>query len=114
MSCYGIVSSRNTIVAVCLSLAAVLLALPSVQAAIIVNDSWADGGRNNGADLFDTNWWSSTSNTNNSVEVAVGSLGMVTGSSGRGIHGVFPTQSLANVGDSLVATYTFTTPATVG
>ena len=26
---------------------------------------------------------------------------MVTGSSGRGIHGVFPTQTLANVGDSL-------------
>jgi hypothetical protein len=27
---------------------------------------------------------------------------------------VFPTQTLANVGDSLVATYTFTTPATIG
>jgi hypothetical protein len=39
---------------------------------------------------------------------------MVTGSSGRGIHTVFPTQTLANVGDKLVATYTFTTPVTVG
>jgi len=39
---------------------------------------------------------------------------MVTGTSGRGIHTVFPTQTLANVGDKLVATYTFTTPATVG
>ncbi len=39
---------------------------------------------------------------------------MVTGTSGRGIHTVFPTQTLANVGDKLVATYTFRTPATVG
>jgi hypothetical protein len=39
---------------------------------------------------------------------------MVTGSQGRGIHTIFPTQTLANVGDKLVATYTFTTPATVG
>jgi hypothetical protein len=39
---------------------------------------------------------------------------MVTGTSGRGIHTVFPIQTLANVGDKLVATYTFTTPATVG
>jgi hypothetical protein len=39
---------------------------------------------------------------------------MVTGTSGRGIHTVFPTQTLANIGDKLIATYTFTTPATVG
>ena len=48
------------------------------------------------------------------IEVSAGSLGMVTGTSGRGIHTVFPTQTLANVGDKLIATYTFTTPATVG
>jgi hypothetical protein len=84
------------------------------RAAIIVNDSWADGGRNNGVDPLDTNWWSSVSSTGTGIEVSVGSLGMVTGSSGRGIHGVFPTQTLANVGDTLIATYTFTTPATIG
>jgi hypothetical protein len=82
------------------------------QAAIIVNDSWADGGRDDGADPLDSNWW--TSSSPNGIEVSVGSLGMVTGSSGRGIHTVFPTQTLANVGDKLIATYTFTTPATVG
>ena len=38
---------------------------------------------------------------------------MVTGGSGRGIHTVFPTQTLAIVSE-LIATYTFTTPATVG
>ena len=84
----------------------------SASATVIVNDSWADGGRDNGADPLDTNWWTSASSQG--IEVSVGSLGMVTGSSGRGIHAIFPTQTLANVGDRLVATYTFTTPATVG
>lgn len=80
---------------------------------IIVNDSWVDGGRNNGADSLDANWWSSTSTNNNSVEVGVGSLGLVTGTSGRGLHGTFAPQTLA-VGDTLTATLTFMTPATVG
>ena len=86
--------------------------VPTAHAAVIVNDSWADAGRDNGADPLDSNWW--TSSSSSGIEVSAGSLGMVTGTSGRGIHTVFPTQTLANVGDKLVATYTFTTPATVG
>ena len=82
-----------------------------LQAAVIVDDSWADGDlAKTGA--LDSNWW--TSSSSSGIEVAVGSMGLVTGSSGRGVHTVFPTQTLANVGDSLKATYTFTTPATVG
>jgi hypothetical protein len=87
-------------------------AMPLVgRAQVIVNDSWADGGRNNGADPLDINWWTSSASTG--IEVSVGSMGMVTGTAGRGIHGIFSTQTLA-IGDSLIATYTFTTPATVG
>ena len=73
---------------------------PAAQAALIVDDSWADGGRNNGADPLDTNWWSSVSSTGTGTEVSVGSLGLVTGSSGRGIHGIFPTQTLSSIGDT--------------
>src|SRR5262245_40774085 len=98
------------LVALAIFIAAV--ASTSLQAAIIVNDSWADGGRNNGADPQDSNWWTSASSSG--IEVSVGSLGMVTGTSGRGIHTIFPTQTLANVGSKLIATYRFTTPATVG
>jgi hypothetical protein len=98
--------------AIALALVATLLISSPLHAAIIVDDSWADGGRDNGADPLDTNWWTSASSSG--IEVSPGSLGMVTGSSGRGIHAIFPTQTLANVGDKLVATYTFTTPATVG
>lgn len=84
----------------------------NTNAAIIVNDSWADGGRNDGADPLDANWWTSAASAG--IEVSPGSLGLVTGTSGRGIHAIFPTQTLANVGDKLIATYTFTTPATIG
>jgi hypothetical protein len=84
----------------------------SSPATTIVNDSWADGGKTDGADPLDTNWWTSASSAG--IEVSTGSLGMVTGTSGRGIHAVFPTQTLANIGDKLTATYTFTTPATIG
>lgn len=87
-----------------------LIAAP-LNATVIVDDSFADGDfAKTGA--LDTNWW--TSSSSSGKEISVGSLGLVTGSSGRGIHTIFPTQTLANVGDSIKASYTFTTPATVG
>jgi hypothetical protein len=95
-----------------LGVLATLASSTSLQAAIIVDDSWADAGRDNGADALDSNWWTSASSSG--IEVSAGSLGMVTGTSGRGIHTIFPTQALANVGDKLTATYTFQTPATIG
>ncbi len=97
-----------------LSLGACLLATlltTSLRATVIVNDSFADGDvAKTGA--LDTNWW--TSSSSSGIEISPGSLGLVTGTSGRGIHTVFPAQTLANVGDKLLATYTFTTPETVG
>jgi hypothetical protein len=79
---------------------------------VIVNDSWSDGNRANTGSL-QADWWSSTSTGNNSVEAGAGSLGLVTGSSGRGLHGTFTPQTLA-IGDKLTATFAFRTPATVG
>ncbi|MDZ4657555.1 MAG: PEP-CTERM sorting domain-containing protein [Bythopirellula sp.] len=102
--------SNNWLRIFCMLLVAFLPMVSTVQATIIVDDSWADGGRTNGVDAQDTDWWAST--TASAIEVAVGSLGLVSGSSGRGIHGTFAAQSL-NVGDSLKTTSTFTTPATV-
>ena len=96
----------------CLAAMTILLGTASVQATVVVNDSWADGGRTDGADALDSNWWTSAATAG--IEVSTGSMGLVTGSSGRGVHTVFPTQTLLNVGDKLIATYTFTTPATVG
>jgi hypothetical protein len=96
----------------CLGLCLLVGVASDANATIIVDDSWADAGRDNGADPLDTNWWTSAASAG--IEVSAGSMGMVTGTSGRGIHAIFPTQTLANVGDKLIATYTFTTPATIG
>ena len=87
-----------------------MILAPMALGTVIVDDSWADGGRNNGADATDTDWWYSTGST--AIEVSVGSLGLVTGGSGRGIHGTFSSQTLG-IGDTLTATFTFNTPATV-
>lgn len=76
---------------------------------VIVDDSFKDGDRANTGPL-QSNWWVTSSLSG--IEASPGILGHVTGTSGRGIHTIFPTQSL-NVGDSLKATYTFMTPATV-
>jgi hypothetical protein len=99
------------LVAVIAWVLAPMILAPNAFGTVIVDDSWADGGRNNGSDSLDTDWWYSTSST--AIEVGTGYLGLVTGGSGRGIHGTFSSQSLG-VGDILTATFAFTTPATVG
>jgi len=77
----------------------------------VFSDSWADGGLDNGADASDIPWYTSTAS--NAIEVTTGSMGLVTGTSGRGIHGLFDIQDL-NAGDSLTLTFTFSSPATLG
>ncbi len=96
--------SRLTLVA--------LATLPALlQGQTVFNDSWLDGGRDDGADPADTSWFTSTSSS--AIEVSTGSMGLVSGTSGRGIHGLYTPTSL-NEGDMLTLTYSFTTPATVG
>ena len=92
--------------------AAAIAIVPSARATVIVDDNWADGGLTDGADPQDSNWW--TSSASAGIEVSAGSMGLVTGTTGRGIHTVFPTQSMTTVGDAVKATYTFTTPNTIG
>jgi hypothetical protein len=79
---------------------------------VLVDDSWADGNRTNAGPL-QADWWSTTDSAANSIEVYTNQLGLVTGTSGRSLHGTFPPQVL-ELGDTVRATYTFTTSATVG
>lgn len=80
-------------------------------AGIVFDDSFADGGRDAGDDETDTNWWHTTNSS--SPEVAPNALGLVSGESGRGIRTTFAPQALAD-GQSLKASFTFTTPETIG
>jgi len=89
---------------------ALALALPgAVSGVTIVDDSWASGTRTSPPN--DASWWAST--TSSAIEVYPGELGLISGTSGRGIHGIFTAQSLG-IGQTLTATFDFTTPATVG
>ena len=82
----------------------------TAQAQVAFDDSFADGdAAQTGA--LDTSWW--TSSSSSGLEISTGSLGLVTGTSGRGIHTVFTPQALTNIGDTLTATYTFTTPDSI-
>ena len=78
---------------------------------VIFDDSFIDGGRDNGSDETDSNWWTTTNSS--AIEVASGYLGLVSGGSGRGIRTTFDAQTLAE-GQKLHATFTFTTPQTIG
>jgi len=79
----------------------------SSHAMKVVDDNFAiDGTATTDAAYFG-------SSTAGAIEVNANSIGLVSGSSGRQIHGLFETQTLANPGDSLKAIITFTTPATV-
>jgi len=86
-------------------------AAPKAAAGVIIDDSFADGGRDNGADAMDANWWSTT--TSGAIEVAKGHVGLVSGGSGRGIRTTFDPQTLSE-GQTIKAAFTFTTPATMG
>ena len=78
---------------------------------VIFDDSFADGSRDDGADDSDSNWWTTTNSS--AIEVGNGYLGLVSGGSGRGIRTTFAPQTLKE-GQKLEATFTFTTPETVG
>lgn len=74
---------------------------------VIVGDDFA----NNGTVGTDANYFAS--NTGNAIEFNDNSIGVVSGTSGRQIHSLFPTQSLEREGDILRATLSFTTPESV-
>lgn len=82
----------------------------------LINDSFADNNiRATGGDTLQADWWSSNSTSNNSVEATGGRLGLVTGSSGRGLHGTFGGRYVTlGTGQSLTARVNFQTPASVG
>ena len=79
----------------------------SSYATEVVNDNFAiDGTATSDAAYFG-------SSGSNAIETNANSIGLVSGSSGRQIHGLFETQTLANEGDTLATSITFITPATV-
>ena len=93
---------------------AVSAPVPAAQPAtegLVFDDSFADGVRDGGEDALGTDWWTTTNS--DALEFAPNMLGLVTGGSGRGIRTTFDPQAL-QVGQTVLATFTFTTPETIG
>lgn len=88
------------------------LIAPSIHGAIVFNDTFDDGGYTDGADPTDAAWHGTTGNS--AIEIFGSDLSLRSGTSGRGIHAEFSTQTLSSIGDKITATFNFTTPATVG
>ena len=92
----------------------------SPPAGTIVDDSFTDGDRSitgdSGNDM-EVNFYSTSNNSaiedDADDDIGTGLIGLVSGTSGRQIHAVFPSQTLANPGDSITACVTFVTPQVV-
>ncbi|RVU83307.1 hypothetical protein EOL70_16385 [Leucothrix sargassi] len=93
------------------SAAAAAMPAKAAVPGVLIDDSFADGGRDNGADEKDSAWWSTT--TSGAIEVGKGYVGLVSGGSGRGIRTTFDPQTLSE-GQTISAAFTFTTPKTMG
>lgn len=102
---YGII-----LLTACAAAVVCLQATSTYGSTLIVDDSFADGDRAATGPLQADFYASSNSNA---IESNLGSVGLVSGSSGRQIHALFTTQTLANTGDTLLTSFTFVTPATV-
>ena len=102
--------SRASKIASC-AIAMTAFAVSSVDAQVIINDSFADGITNNGPGQIGFNVTSSDDALD--VDQAGGPLDFASGNDGRTIHGLFPVQTLAEFGDALTVTFEFTTPDTI-
>ena len=78
-----------------------------LNGAVIVDDVFADGSAAATGPLQADFFGSSSASA---VESNAGSLGLVSGTSGRQAHAIFPTQTLATAGDYVQSTVFFTTP----
>lgn len=73
----------------------------------VVNDDFVI----NGTGSTDAAYYGSSSSS--AVEFNPSSIGLVSGTSGRTIHALFPTQTLSSIGEKIVFSITFSTPPTV-
>ena len=95
------------------------LAMSSADAQVttIVNDSFADGITDSGAltaaGTPQLNWSTTSSGAGLDIAQAPGPVDFASGDSSRGIHAIFPAQTLTAFGDVLTLTFQYTTPDTI-
>lgn len=77
-----------------------------IRSSVVDDNLAADGTAETDMNYF-------ASSTSSAIEINNNSIGLVSGSLGRQIHGLFNSQSLTNAGDILETSITFITPETV-
>ena len=102
------IKRTNFLLSLGASIAVAMIAAPVFGQTVVVDDNVAvDGTASLDAQYF-------FSSSSNGLEINANSIGLVSGSSGRPIHGIFPAVTLTDIGDSITLSFTFMTPATVG
>lgn len=81
---------------------------------VLVNDDFADGLRTDSGAVGETDWYATNSSNVFDTIATPGTLGMNSGTSGRGMHTLFTPATLTNIGDKIVASFDFDTPDQVG
>ena len=95
--------------------AAAMLAAPALGQTTIIQNDFVNGNPLSGAGPLESPFFTTSSGDGlASDNGTLGVLDFASGTSGRSIHTLFAPQTLANAGDVLTVSYTFTTPATVG
>ena len=84
----------------------------STDAQIITTTVVDDNLAVDGTAITDARYYG-TSSGSGAIDIDPNGIGLVTGSSGRQLHALFPTQTLGMTGDTLSTVLTFLTPATV-
>ena len=94
--------------------AAALLASPAFGT-LVIDNNFVNGNPLTGAGPLESAFYTTSSGSGLASDNGTpGVLDFASGSSGRAFHTLFAPQTLANAGDTLTVSYTFTTPATVG
>lgn len=94
---------------VCLS--AMFAASSHAQLVSVVNDDFTVSAPDSSNNNTDADYFGSSSTS--ALEFGANFVGLVSGTSGRTMHALYPTQTLGVIGDTIVVSATFTTPATV-
>jgi|GEM_PF-1656510 len=95
--------------------AAAMLAAPALGQVTVIENDFANGNPLEGAGPLESPFFTTSSGSGLASDNGTpGVLDFASGTSGRSVHTLFAPQTLANAGDVLTVSYTFTTPATVG
>ena len=95
-----------------LAAAAMMVVSPATAQVVIVDDSFANGITDGGTGQ-EIGFATTSSGAGLDADQPAGPLDFASGGSGRSIHGLFAAQTLAEFGESLNVTFSFTTPDTV-